>query len=416
MEAEETAPAISVRRSIHLFIHFHGQLFLDLGELLRGTVHITPGTGDEPVAVSLLTRGEHVLSLAALRVLAGLPASRWTPVAEAAARCAVDAELIRDLVRQGLLLSDAPEPELAVLRSRDEQLSSMPWETYAALFHRLSSWRGMIAPPLAADDQVEAGFAELIAEHGPPPAAFHEMPGAVARIDLPVLRQRGRLYQTLERRRTSRTFDPAVPLAHKHLAILLYYVFGCHGYAPLGAGGVALAKTSPSGGSLHPIEAYPLLLHVEDLAPGLYHYNVRDHALELLRPLESEAARDLAERFTAGQTYFRSAQALFLMTARFRRNFWKYQRHKKAYKVLLMDAGHLSQTFYLVCADVGLGAFFTAAVNDGDIEDELGLDGLEEGALAVCGCGAPSAAGDPLAPVFRPYLPRGIRPSRHSRR
>jgi putative peptide maturation dehydrogenase len=407
MEAE-TAPEHNVRRSLHLFIHFQGQLFLDLGELVRGAIGVTPGSGDEPVAVSLLTRCEVLLSPAALRLLAGVSASRWTPSAEAARGCAAAGELILDLCRNGLLLSDAPDPELAALRSRDERLSSMPWETYAALYHRLSSWRGMAAPALATEDQVEAGFAELVAQHGMPPAAFHEVPGA-ARIELPIHRRRGRLYQTLERRRTTRTFDPAVPLSRDHLAVLLYYVFGCHGYATLGTGGVALAKTSPSGGSLHPIEVYPLLLHAEAVAPGLYHYHVRDHALEIVRPLETGVARDLAERFTAGQTYFRSAQALFLMTARFRRNFWKYQRHKKAYKVLQMDAGHLSQTFYLVCTDLGLGAFFTAAINDGDVEDELGLDGIEEGALAVCGCGAPSAAADPLAPAFRPYLPRRTR-------
>jgi len=410
MELEDSAaPGWNVRRSIHLFIHFQGELFLDLGELLRGGVHISRGEGDEPVAVSLLTRGEHVLGQDALRLLGGLPASRWTPFAEAAARFQVEAGLVEDLARKGLLLSDAPEPALAALRQREELLSAMPWETYAALYHRLSSWRGLTAPPLATGDQAEEGFADLTAAHGPPPPAFHQAPHAGERIDLPLRRKRGRLYQTLAQRKTTRTFDPAVPLSREDLAVLLFYVFGCHGTAAIGPAGIALRKTSPSGGCLHPIEAYPLLLHVEGLAPGLYHYSVRDHALELLRALEREAARDLAGRLTAGQTYFSSAQALFLMTARFRRNFWKYRRHKKAYKVLQMDAGHLSQTFYLVCADLGLGAFFTAAVNDGEIEDELGLDGLEEGALAVCGCGAKSAAGDPLAPVFRPYVPRRTR-------
>lgn len=401
---------MNVRRSLHVFIHFQGELFLDLGELLRGGVHVTRGQGDEPVAVSLLTRGEHLLAAPALRLLAGLPASRWTPLEEAAARFDVGTGLVLDLARKGLLLSDAPEPGLADLLRREERLAASPWETYAALYHRLSSWRGVVAPPLASEEMLAEGFAALTAQNGPPPPAFHEAPGAVERIELPVATRRGSLYQTLLKRRTTRGFDPAVPLSREHLAVLLRYVFGCHGTAAIGDGEVALAKTSPSGGSLHPTEVYPLLLNAEGLSPGLYHYGVRDHALALLRPLATEAARDLALRFTAGQEYFRSAQALFLLTSRFRRNFWKYQRHKKAYKVVLMDAAHLSQTFYLVCADLGLGAFFTAAVNDGDIEDELGLDGMEEGAVGVCGCGAPSAAGDPWAPVFRRYSPRRAGP------
>ena len=65
-----------------------------------------------------------------------------------------------------------------------------------------------------------------------------------------------------------------------------------------------------------------------------------------------------------GFRYFAESQALFVMTARFARSYWKYQRHAKAYAVVLMDAAHLSQTFYLLCADLGLGAFVTAAINN----------------------------------------------------
>jgi putative peptide maturation dehydrogenase len=402
---------LKVRRSRHVFIHFQGELFLDLAELLRGEVLLTPGAGDEPVAVSLLTRGEHVLTPEELRLLAGLPASRWTPAEEAAAAFGVGPDLLEALVRKGLVLSDATDPEAAELLRRDEALSALPWDGYAALYHRLSSWRGVAAPPLAADEEVSRErFVAFSARHGAPPPAFQEGPPALGRIELPVHPKSGPLYETLLRRRTSRTFDAAVPLSREHLAVLLSYVFGCHGTAPLGGGEIALEKTSPSGGSLHPIEVYPLLLNAEGLDAGLYHYSVRDHALGLLRPLGEEAARDLALRFTANQIYFRSAQALFLMVARFDRNFWKYQRHRKAYKVVLMDAAHLSQTFYLVCTDLGLGAFFTAAINDGDIDDELGLDGIRESAVAVCGCGARSVDGDPLTPGFRPYAPGRARP------
>ena len=33
------------------------------------------------------------------------------------------------------------------------------------------------------------------------------------------------------------------------------------------------------------------------------------------------------------------------MAPRWRRNFWKYRNHAKAYRALLLDAGHLSQSF-----------------------------------------------------------------------
>jgi SagB-type dehydrogenase family enzyme len=73
--------------------------------------------------------------------------------------------------------------------------------------------------------------------------------------------------------------------------------------------------------------------------------------------------------------------------ARFRRNFWKYRNHAKAYRALVLDVGHLSQTLYLAATELGLAAFITAAINDNDIETAFGLDPLEESPLAVCGFG-----------------------------
>ena len=168
----------------------------------------------------------------------------------------------------------------------------------------------------------------------------------------------------------------------------------------------ALKKTSPSGGSLHPIEAYVLVRNVTGLEAGIYHYRADRHALELLEGLSLADAEELAAQFTCGQTYFSHAGALFILTARFYRSFWKYRKHRRAYGVLLLDAGHLSQTLYLVCAELGLGAFVTAAVNGANIEERLGLEPFSEGVLAVCGCGRPGTAPSELEPEFLPYVPR----------
>lgn len=146
-------------------------------------------------------------------------------------------------------------------------------------------------------------------------------------------------------------------------------------------------------------------MNVTGLEPGLYHYNVKDHALDQVVELTRARASELADEFTAGQSYCRDAQALFIMTSRFYRSFWKYRKHPKAYAVLLMDAGHLSQTFYLVCAELGLGAFVTAAINSVNIEQVLGLDGFLEGAIAILGCGKP-AAENLTDPRFQPFVPR----------
>jgi putative peptide maturation dehydrogenase len=207
------------------------------------------------------------------------------------------------------------------------------------------------------------------------------------------------------RRKTTRSLDPEASLTLDELGALLYYTFGCQGYLDLGEGIVVLKKTSPSGGSLHPVEAYPLVVAVDGLAPGLYHYRTDRHALELVTPLRRAPARELLVDFAAGQTYLSTASVLIVMTARFDRSFWKY-RHPRAYAVLHMDAAHLSQTLYLLCAELGLGVFVSAAVNAGNIEDLLGLDGFKEGVIAVCGCGRPAAERSPYDADFEPYVPR----------
>jgi SagB-type dehydrogenase family enzyme len=103
--------------------------------------------------------------------------------------------------------------------------------------------------------------------------------------------------------------------------------------------------------------------------------------------IDPDAVHELADHFMAGQPWFAEAQALFLLTARFERSYSKYRQDAGAYQSLLLEAGHFSQTFYLVSTELGLGAFVTSVINHADIDNRLGLDPYREGALAICGCG-----------------------------
>ena len=183
---------------------------------------------------------------------------------------------------------------------------------------------------------------------------------------------------------------------------MMRYVFGYHGYARLLGEITTLKRTSPSAGGFHPVEAYLLLKGIEGLEPGLYHYAGRDHLLERIEAVAESEARELAARFVCGQSYFADAHALVILAARFERAFWKYRNHQKALAALLMDAAHLSQTLYLVCTELGLGTFVTAAINNVDIEERLGLDGAAEGVLAVCGFGKQAGERSPFDPLFEP--------------
>jgi len=121
----------------------------------------------------------------------------------------------------------------------------------------------------------------------------------------------------------------------------------------------------------------------------LYHYSPDRHRLERLTV--SPRHRQAAE-YCADQDWVRNAAALFIMTAVWERSMWKY-RFARAYRTILLDAGHICQTFCLMATHLRLAPFCTAALKDSVIEKDLGLDGLAESVLYVAGAGVPEHTG-----------------------
>jgi putative peptide maturation dehydrogenase len=383
----------------------------DAGAILRGELDFRWAT--ERVAVSSSTEAEIPVSRQELDVLEAASAFEPRTAAELARQAGVDAEavggLVAALVEKGLLLV-AGSPGAAA----SETTARTPWHPLAALYHFNSGWRDVHERVSLPEDREEllalvetspAAFGEFIRRHGPPPPAFVEREDAIDHVPLEPPAPEGELFGLLGRRRTTRLFDPLRPVSRQELSTLLAAVFGVTGLKELAPGLHGLRRSSPSGGDLHPIEAYVLTLRVEDLAPGLHHYAARDHSLETLQVFDLDTAEDLAHELTAGQSFARQAGALVLLAGRFQRNYWKYRRHGKAYKVLWLEAGHLSQTFYLVAESLGLGAFFAGAINDRNAEERLALDPAAAAVLGILGCVHPRTDGYAITLDPEPYDP-----------
>ena len=122
--------------------------------------------------------------------------------------------------------------------------------------------------------------------------------------------------------------------------------------------------------------------NVKGLATGIYHYCADSHELEIVR---AGLGKDAVRRYLR-QPWFAGCPALFVMTSVFERVRWKYPS-PRAYRVLLMEAGHFCQTFCLVATWLGLAPFSTAAFADAVIERQLGIDGVREGVLYAAGVG-----------------------------
>lgn len=343
------------------------------------------------VAAAVLAGAETPLADDQLQTFRSIPAHRWVLATEAG-----PAEVVIDLAERGLIVTDDPDPRLVELRRRDETLGAPAWNRYAALYDSMTHWSGVHSVLKPTLERKSTGF-------WPPPPHFNPVPEALDSVELPVTERTGGIFDSLMRRKTWRGFDQQLPLRLEELSVILRYVWGCHGTKEIVADELTiLKKTSASGGSQHPGEVYPVLSEVEGVEPGIYHYDVEHHALELMERLSSSEAHAVAYAMSADQEHCRLAPALFIMTARYGRNYWKYPAHDKAFRTILIDAGHLSQTFYLTCTELGLGAFVTGAINDADIADRLQLKAFSEGVILLLGCGHPVPRNEP---EFVPYRP-----------
>ncbi len=216
-----------------------------------------------------------------------------------------------------------------------------------------------------------------VADWGSRPPGYKEYP-QVARIALPVPQAFAGIptEECIRRRRSVRDYT-AQPIALHELSRLIYLTGGVTGER----WGHKL-RAAPSAGALYPIEIYPVIHWVEGLAPGLYHYAVREHALERLREGDLRAA---IVRLGLMQEFLGQANLVLVFTAIFQRLRWRYR--ERSYRYALLEAGHLGQNVYLAAVSMGLGACAVGAFIDDELNSLLGVDGEQEAALYMLAVG-----------------------------
>jgi SagB-type dehydrogenase family enzyme len=230
----------------------------------------------------------------------------------------------------------------------------------------------------------ERSFTRAFLKKNPQPAQIKRYPHA-RQIFLPraKLGHQSEFRRVLLARRTHRHFA-AVAIPLESVSVILRLTWGVTGYLRWPGLGRLLLKTSPSGGARHPLEVYLVVLRVAGLRRGIYHYRPDRHCLEVLH---RGTTKDHLVELCAGQDWIRECSALFVMTGVLPRVMWRY-RFARAYRVLLLEAGHFCQTFCLVATWLGLAPFCTAALVDEHLERDLGLDGANETVLYAAGVGA----------------------------
>ena len=129
---------------------------------------------------------------------------------------------------------------------------------------------------------------------------------------------------------------------------------------------------------------------VQGLAPGIYHDDPGHARLDVLGPLPAASGAPCAD----------DADAAVVLTSVFRRTGYKYK--DRAYRYVVADAGHLLENLRVASQSAGLRATLAGRFDEARLARTLGVDGVEEGVLAVMALrrdnAAPPALSGPRAP------------------
>jgi SagB-type dehydrogenase family enzyme len=247
------------------------------------------------------------------------------------------------------------------LRPAEGDHSLVLWDFHDLLFHTRST-EGRQANPL--------GGVYAYADVMPPlPAVRPRWPGK--QIDLckfvAAHQALSPFAKLLHERHSTRSFDDQRPITLAELSrfldnsarVLSRWTSGAdHGDAgPLVTYAV---RPYPSAGASYELELYLAIDKCEGLASGFYHYDAGAHTLVLIGERTPEF-----EALLTGAKFAMDApalpQILITIAARFGRISWKYS--SLAYALILKDVGVLTQTLYLMAADIGLGGCAIGSTN-----------------------------------------------------
>lgn len=225
-------------------------------------------------------------------------------------------------------------------------------------------------------DQREKGLFERVTI----PEPYKEYPGS-NRIKLPIPGSKSvlTLDEVLRRRKSVRAFAKK-PLSLEQISYLLW---ASNGIQRIERGHEF--RTVPSAGALYPVETYLVIHNVEGLAPGVYHYAIREHALEEIKV--GDFRRDITLA-ALGQRICADAAVVFVWTAIFNRSKCKYRQ--RAYRYVYLDAGHIGHSLALSAVSLGLGSCQVGALFDDDVNQILDVDGVEESVIYMSVVGYPA--------------------------
>jgi len=130
-------------------------------------------------------------------------------------------------------------------------------------------------------------------------------------------------------------------------------------------------RTVPSAGASYPLEIFVVcgINGVEDIAEGIYHYNIGSHSLT--RHYAGDVRPELA-RAALDQEFIYQAPVDIVICALYERTARRYGDRGERY--VHMEVGHAGQNIYLQATALGLATVAIGAFYDEPVSQVLRLD------------------------------------------
>jgi SagB-type dehydrogenase family enzyme len=189
-------------------------------------------------------------------------------------------------------------------------------------------------------------------------------------------------FALMRRRRSERDFD-GKPITLATLSDCLFAGNGIVDFIEDDDYGRLPLTMTPSGGARNPFEMYVYASAVEGLKPGFYHYAALTHDLGLVRA----GSVDVPEML-GGQKWPEDASAIIFLVAHFSRSMWKYHL-PMAYRIVMMEAGFISQNIALAATTCGLSAVPSGALKESVIETYIGNPPIKSAVVFSISIGKP---------------------------
>jgi SagB-type dehydrogenase family enzyme len=175
------------------------------------------------------------------------------------------------------------------------------------------------------------------------------------------------LSYVLKHRKSSWQFNPT-DMSLNDLRHLLSYSFGLRSEE-------GSFRTYPAGGQFYPLKIYfvPTKRTIDNglLEPAVYKYNVEANRIVKIKTMESTNINQLTAGTDIGNLSLDNAQLVVFLVSDGQEIESKYL--SLAYRLTLLEAGHMAQNFLLMATDIGLASVPLGGFYENKINKLLGL-------------------------------------------